>query len=156
MRKWRNKSDFESSNEILAINVGVIIFEIFHLKTIFELSCRIISYHFLSHHVISCHFLSYFFVVYNSNVLGLYLNLKFWEEKFLRSAIVTKSNNQSIYFKTILLINHRNYEENFSAVWERCLREKLFSTSKFIQVSLFSLLFFLSAAFLADSASWWI
>ena len=151
MRKWRNKSDFESSNEIFAINVGVIIFEKFHLKSIFELSRHIMSYHFLSYCVIS-----YFFVVHNFNLLGLYLNLELWEKKFLRSAIVTKSNNQNIYFKTILLIYHRNYEENFFVVWERCLREKLFSTSKFIQVSLFSLLFFLSAAFLADSASWWI
>ena len=82
--------------------------------------------------------------------------IDFWEKKFLRSAMVTKSNNQSMFFKTILLINHRKYEENFFAVWERCLREKLFSKSKIIQISLFSLLFFLSAAFLADSASWWI
>ena len=45
MSKWINKSDFESSNEILAINVGVIIFEKFHLKSIFELSYHIIFYH---------------------------------------------------------------------------------------------------------------
>ena len=109
-----------------------------------------------SYHVISFCAISYFFVVHNFNLLGLYLILELWEKKFLRSAIVTKSNNQNTFFKTILLINHRNYEENFFVVWERCLREKLFSTSKFIQVSLFSLLFFLSAAFLADSASWWI
>ena len=116
------------------------------LKSTFELSRHIMSYHFLS----------YFFVVYNSNLLGLYLNLELWEKKFLRSVIVTKSNNQNTFFKTILLINHINYEENFFAVWERCLREKLFSKSKIIQISLFSLLFSLSAAFLADSASWWI
>ena len=99
LRKWRNKSNFESSNEILAINVGVIIFEKFHLKSIFELSYHIMSYHFLS----------YFFVVYNSNLLGINLNLKFWEKKFLRSALVTKSNNQNIYFKTILLIMKRTF-----------------------------------------------
>ena len=142
MRKWRNKSDFESSNEILAINVGVIIFEIFHLRSISELSCHIIlhyiisyyiisyyiisyhitSYHVISCHLISCHFLSYFFVVYNFNLLGLYLNLELWEKKFLRSVIVTKSNNQNLNFKTIFLINHRNYEENFSACWERYKR----------------------------------
>ena len=94
LRKWRNKSDFESSNEISAINVGVIIFEIFHMKSIFELSCHIMSY---------C-VISYFFVVHNFNLLGLYLNLKFWEKIFLRSAIVTKSNNQNIYFKSILFL----------------------------------------------------
>ena len=143
MRKWRNKSDFESSIEILAVNVGVIIFEKFHLKSIFELSYHIMSYHFLS----------YFFVVYNSNLLGLYLNLELWEKKFLRSAIVTKSNNQNIYLKTILLINHRNYEENFSAVWEWCKRNCSLKVKLF---KFHSLLFFLSAAFLADSASWWI
>ena len=139
MRKWRNKSDFESSNEILAINVGVIIFEKFHLKSIFELSRHIMSYHFLS----------YFFVVHNFNLLGLYLNLELWEKKFLRSAIVTKSNNQNLYFKTILpIINHRNYEENFIAVWERCknrncsLQVRLFKFPSLLFSSLFSFRWF--------------
>ena len=144
MRKWRNKSDFESSNEILAINVGVIIFENFHLKSIFEFSYHVISCHFLSYCVIS-----YFFVVHNFNLLGLYLNLKYWEKKFLRSAIVTKSNNQSIYFKTILLINHRNYEENFIAVWERCkrncsLKVRLFKFPSFLFSFFFPLLLWLT------------
>ena len=90
------------------------------------LSCHIMSYHFVFYHVI-----------YNFNLLGLYLNLKFWEKKFLRSAIVTKSNNQNIYFKTILLIYHRNYEENFSAVWERyrrncSLKVRLFKFHSFL------------------------
>ena len=139
MRKWRNKSDFESSNEILAINVGVIIFEKFHLKSTFEL-----SYHFSSFCVIS-----YFFVVHNFNLLGLYLNMKFWEKKFLRSAIVTKSNNQNLYFKTILLINHRNYEENFSACWERykrncSLKVRLFKFPSFLFSFFFPLLFWLT------------
>ena len=139
MRKWRNKSDFESSNEILAINVGVIIFEKFHLKSTFELSRHIMSYHFLS----------YFFVVHNFNLLGLYLNLKFWEKKFLRSVIVTKSNNQNLYFKTIFLINHRNYEENFSACWERykrncSLKVRLFKFHSFLFSFFFPLLFWLT------------
>ena len=55
-----------------------------------------------SYHIISYHFLSYFFV-FNFNLLGLYVNLKFWEKKFL-SAIVTKSNNQNIHFKSILFL----------------------------------------------------
>ena len=139
MRKWRNKSDFESSNEILAINVGVIIFEKFHLKSTFELSRHIMSYHFLSH----------FFVVHNFNLLGLYLNLELWEKKFLRSVIVTKSNNQNLYFKTIFLINHRNYEENFSACWERykrncSLKVRLFKFHSFLLSFFFPLLFWLT------------
>ena len=107
------------------------------------------SYHFLIYYVISycvisyC-VISYCFVVYNFNLLGLYLNLKFWAKKFLRSAIVTKSNNQNLLSKTILLVNHRNYEENFFAVWERyknrncSLQVRLFKFPSLLFSSLFS------------------
>ena len=144
MRKWRNKSDFESSNEILAINVDVIIFEKFHLKSIFELSCHIMSYHFLSYCFVFYH------VIYNVNMLELHLHLIFWEKKFLRSAIVTKSNNQNLLSKTILLINHRNYQENFFAVWERCKNRncsqqvRLFKFPSFLFSFFFPLLFWLT------------
>ena len=109
-----------------------------------------LSCHVISRHIMSYHFLSYFFVVHNFNLLGLYLNLKFWEKKFLRSAIVTKSNNQNIYLKTILLVNHRNYEENFFAVWERCkntncsLQIRLFKFPSFLFSFFFPLLFWLT------------
>ena len=49
-----------------------------------------------SYHVIS--FLSYFFVVYNFILLGLYLNMKFLEEKLLKSALATKSLQLTIFF----------------------------------------------------------
>ena len=111
-----------------------------------------IVYFFISYHV-----MSYCIVIYHFNMLELYSNLELWEKKFLRSAVVTKSNNQNIYFKTILLINHRNYEENFVAVWERC-KNKICS----LQVRIFkfpSHLFFLFSSHclsLADSVPWWI
>ena len=70
--------------------------------------------------VISCHVILSRVVVYNFILLGLYLNLKFWEKKLLKSVIATKSNNQNLFFERTLFVNHRNCLENFLAVWEKC------------------------------------
>ena len=122
-RKKRNKSDFESMDEILAINVNAIIFVIFHLKSIFE----------LSYHVILC-----CAVVYNFILLGLYLILKFWEEKLFKSALVTKSLQLTIFF-----------QEKFFILYEKDVKRETVRRMQEFFNSLFSL-FVISAAFRAD------
>ena len=69
-----------------------------------------------------------------------------------------KSEREYEKFNTtrINMADHDSIDDFDKVVGEIDVKKKLFSTSKIIQISLFSLLFFLSAAFLADSASWWI
>ena len=96
----------------------------------------------------SCHVILCCAVEYNFILLGLYLHMKFWEKKLLKSALATNSNNQNSFFETTSP-TQIFFQKKFFLLYERDVKRE---TVRHMQEFFYSLssLFVIPAAFRAD------